>query len=127
MELELLNALMPHLVSIAVTIVMAIAGWVGTKLGRAIDEQKNAKQIREIVEHTVRYVEQVAKAMGSEEKLELAKARVIEYAESKGLRISQIEIEILIEAFVNELNEKYSYQNVFEVELDEGREAHEVS
>ena len=127
MELELINALMPHLVSIAVTIVMAIAGWVGTKLGRAIDEQKNAKQIRDIVEHTVRYVEQVAKSMGSEEKLELAKARVVDYANTKGLRISEIEIEILIEAFVNELNEKYSYQNVYEVELDEGVEAHEVS
>jgi hypothetical protein len=97
---------------------MAIAGWVGTKLGRAIDEQKNAKQIRDIVEHTVRYVEQVAKAMGSEEKLELAKSRVIEYANSKGLRISQIEIEILIEAFVNELNEKYETSNIFEIDLD---------
>ncbi len=119
--MELLNALLPHLLSIAVTVVMAIAGWVGTKLGKYIDEQKNSKQIREIVAHTVRYVEQVAKDLGSEQKLELAKARVVDYANTKGLRISEIEVEILIEAFVNELNESYSFihePDVFEVTLE---------
>ena len=108
MNQELINALMPYLLSALGTILTAVAAWLGSKLGHYIDSQKESKLIREIIAKTVQYVEQVGKSLGSEEKFELAKQKAVEWANSKGLQISEVELEILIEAFVNELYGHYT-------------------
>ena len=108
MNQELINALMPYLLSALGTILTAVGAWLGSKLGRYIDTQRESKLIREIIAKTVQYVEQVGKTLGSEEKFDLAKQKAVEWAQSKGLQVSEVELEILIEAFVNELYGHYT-------------------
>ena len=108
MNQELINALMPYLLSALGTILTAVGAWLGSKLGRYIDAQRESKLIREIIAKTVQYVEQVGKTLGSAEKFDLAKQKAVEWAQSKGLQVSEVELEILIEAFVNELYGHYT-------------------
>ena len=93
---ELLLELQPHLISMAVAILTALASWIGLKA----KELLNTRLKREIVEDTVLYVEQVAKELGSEEKLKLAKEKALEWFDAKGLKVSETELEILIESTV---------------------------
>lgn len=93
---ELLLELQPHIISIAVTLLSAFAGWLGIKVKAFLDTQEK----RDIVEATVMYVEQVGHALGSHEKLELAKEKALEWINTKGFKVSEIELEILIESAV---------------------------
>lgn len=93
---ELLVQLQPALISIAVTLITAIASWLGLKA----KELLNTRIKRAIVEDTVLYVEQVAKELGSQEKFKLAKEKAIEWLNAKGLKVSETELEILIESTV---------------------------
>ena len=93
---ELLLELQPHIISIAVTLLSAFAGWLGIKVKAFLD----TKEKREIVESTVKYVEQVGRSLGSHEKLELAKEKALEWLNVRGFNISDVELEILIEAAV---------------------------
>ena len=93
---ELLLELQPALISILMTVLTGLAGWLGLKVKAFLD----TKEKRDIVEATVMYVEQVAKSMGSEEKLALAKTKALEWINTKGFNVSEIELEILIESAV---------------------------
>lgn len=93
---ELLLELQPHIISIAVTLISALAGWLGLKVKAFLDTQEK----RDIVEATVMYVEQVGKTLGGDEKLALAKERALEWINTKGFKVSEIELEILIESAV---------------------------
>ena len=99
---ELLLELQPHLISMAIALLTALGGWLGLKL----KDLMNTKIKRDIVRETVNYVEQIGKALGSAEKLLLAKTKALEYVNSKGLKISEVELEILIESFVNQLKQE---------------------
>lgn len=105
MNSELFNALMPYFISALATILTAIGAWLGTKVKGLLD----TKEKKDIVEATVKYVEQVGKTLGSEEKLNLAKQKALQWFESKGLKVSEIELEILIEAFVNDFYSHYDF------------------
>ena len=108
--MELLEALKPALLEIATVLFTAFAGWLAVKVNEwlyANKEEANAKQTRAIVEATVKYVEQVAKSLGSEEKFALAKEKAVEWINAKGLSVSEVELEVLIEACVNEFFGKY--------------------
>ena len=58
---------------------------------------------KEIVKDTVNYVEQVFKDIHGAEKLEKAKEKALEWLNEKGIKISETELEILIESAVNGL------------------------
>lgn len=111
---ELINALMPYIISASATILAAIGAWLGTKVKGWLD----TKEKKQIVEATVKYVEQVGKALGSEEKLALAKEKALEWVQSKGLKVGEVELEILIEAFVNDFYGHYEEQ-VIEVNMEQ--------
>lgn len=65
-----------------------IARWLGVKLAKILD----TKEKREIVEATVKYVEQVAKSVGldAEGKKALAVAKASEWLADKGLPVSEV-------------------------------------
>lgn len=112
MNNELINALMPYIISALATVLTAFGAWLGTKVKDLFD----TKQKRTIVESTVKYVEQVGKALGSEEKLNLAKQKALQWFEAKGLKVSEIELEILIEAFVNDFYGHYALEEDLAIE-----------
>lgn len=59
---------------------------------------------KELVGIAVRAVEQTYKHLHGEEKLNLAKIEVIKLAKSKGIKISEKELDLMIESSVREMN-----------------------
>ena len=66
---------------------------------------ERSKTKKEIVEATVKYIEQIYKGVmvSNEDKLSKAKEKALEWLNSKGLKISDTELDILIESAVNGL------------------------
>lgn len=66
----------------------------------------NTDTKKEIAMLTVRYVEQVFKTLHGEEKLDKAKSAFVKMLNEKGIKISDDEINMLLEAAVHQMNEK---------------------
>lgn len=104
---ELLDLLKPSLLEIAGVLLSAFAGFAAVQIKAWFD----TKQKRAIVESTVQYVEQVGRALGSEEKFALAKKKALEWLNAKGLKVVDVELEVLIEAAVNSFFEHYELEH----------------
>ncbi len=66
----------------------------------------NTDTKKEIAMLTVRYVEQVFTALHGKDKLEKAKSTFVDMLNEKGIKISEAEIDMLLEAAVNQMNER---------------------
>lgn len=102
---DLFDALKPELMNIAVILLTALASWIGVQVNawlKAGKTDKEYRQIKNIINDTVDYVEQVAKRLDldSEGKLDLATQTASEWLTGKGIKFSQAEINVLIEATV---------------------------
>ena len=98
------KTIQPYLLEIIVAILTGIASFIGVKVKKVYEEYVNTKTKKDIVDTTVKYVEQVYKDIHGEEKLNKAKEKAIEWLDEKGISISDTELEILIEASVNAFN-----------------------
>lgn len=98
--------LQPYLLEILVAILTGIASFIGVKIKKVYEEYVNTKVKKDVVEDTVKYVEQVFKDIHGQEKLEKAKEKALEWLNEKGISISEVELEILIEATVNSFNKE---------------------
>ena len=78
-----------NLIEILATIITAVASFIGVSIKKA----------------TVEYIEQIYKTamITNEDKLAKCKEKALEWLNSKGLKISDTELEILIESAVNGL------------------------
>lgn len=92
-----------YLFEILATIITALASFVGVSIKNAYTKYINTQTKKEIVKDTVNYVEQVFKDIHGKEKLEKAKEKALEWLNEKGIKISETELEILIESAVNGL------------------------
>lgn len=90
------------IISLLGTILTAIGGYIGNIYKKYI----NDKQKRQIVEDTVKYVEQITKdiSISSENKFKKCKTKAIEWLNSKNIKFSDTELEVLIESAVNGFN-----------------------
>lgn len=100
--LDFINDNLNLILSILGTILTAIGGYIGTLYKKYI----NDKTKKQIINDTVKYVEQITKdiSISSENKLKKAKDKALEWLNSKGIKISNTELEVLIESAVNEFN-----------------------
>lgn len=101
--LELLQAgfmeiLMMAITTMAGVITVAVKKFL-TKKGIITDMQKHEK----LVGHVVKAVEQGYKDFRGDEKFEIAKDKIVELANEKGFKITDAEIETLIEACITEM------------------------
>lgn len=69
-------------------------------------EYINTDTKKKIATLTVHYVEQVFKTLHGEEKLDKAKSAFVKMLNEKGIKISDDEINMLLEAAVHQMNEK---------------------
>ena len=81
------------------------------KIVEVKDGVKKEKTKKMIVEDSVRFVEQKFKNLSSKKKFEKAKGYALELLTDKGITISDLELEILIESVCNNLNNKNSYKS----------------
>ena len=101
-----MEILQNYLFEILVTILTGVASFVGLTIKKAYTKYVDTKTKKEIVKATVAYVEQVYKTVKGEEKLNKAKEKALEWLNEKGIKISDTELEIMIEACVNGLSQK---------------------
>ena len=101
---NILETIQPYILEIIVAILTGVASFIGMKLKKVYEDHINTKTKKDIVDSTVKYVEQVYKDIHGEEKLNKAKEKALEWLNEKGINISDTELEILIEASVNGFN-----------------------
>lgn len=94
-----------YIMEILATIITAVASYIGVQIKKAYTRYVDTKNKKEIVKSTVEYVEQIYKGVmvSNEDKLNKAKEKALEWLNSKGLKISDTELDILIESAVNGL------------------------
>lgn len=101
---NILETIQPYILEIIVAILTGVASFIGMKIKKVYEDYVNTKTKKDVVDTTVKYVEQVYKDIHGAEKLEKAKEKALEWLNEKGISISDTELEILIEASVNGFN-----------------------
>ncbi len=85
------------------TILTAVISFIGIKLKSLYEKNTNNCIKKNIVEDTVKYVEQLYKNKTSEEKKQIAKYNIIELLTEKKITITDLELEVLIESACNNI------------------------
>ena len=98
------NQLLDILLPILATFLTGLFTYIGTRLKKVYEEKVNTETAKNVVEDAVRFVQQVYKDLKGPEKLEKATAQVVEILQSKGISMSEAEINMLIESAVYGLN-----------------------
>lgn len=93
-------------VEILSTILTAVFSYIGLKLKANIEKCLNDKTKKDIIEDTVKYVEQLYSNLNGDEKLTKAKEKAVEWLNERKINISNTELEVLIESVLNEIKEK---------------------
>ena len=99
---ELLSTYVLPLLAAALT---ALAGFVGTQIKNLYRRWVDDKTKEAVVRTCVKAVEQLYRDLGCPEKLKRAKAGIRQMLEEKGIFISELEMEMLIESVVAEFNQ----------------------
>lgn len=101
----MMELIQDNLIQILATIITAVASFIGMSIKKAYTKYVDTKTKKEIVDSTVKYIEQIYKGVmiSNEDKLSKAKEKALEWLNSKGLKISDTELDILIESAVNGL------------------------
>lgn len=112
----LLNELFgTYLIPAVVTVVGAIASWVGVQLKKLYTDKVNTKEKQEVVQSTVTYIQQVYWDLKGEEKLEKAVETASDWLTSKGINVSDSELRVLIESAVYNMKKGFESGTVLEV------------
>lgn len=86
------------------TLFIALAGVLATQLKLAYQKHVNTSLKKEVAETCVKAVEQIYNSCNGEEKLDKAKENMIKLLAEKGITISNLELDMLIESVVAEFN-----------------------
>ena len=89
--------------SIILTVLTGILTWLGAMIKKVYNEKVTNQTVREVISDCVAYVAQKAKTEKITNKYELAKEKAVNILQSKGINITDDEIDLLIESFVNSL------------------------
>ena len=106
------------IVQIFVVLLVYFGGSYLRKLRKHLDERVR----HETAQSAVKYVEQVFTTLGSSEKFEEAKNKLILLLEEKGIGITDTDVRVLIEEAVYELNEE---KNEGIIDIDEDMKKYE--
>ncbi|MCI9110210.1 MAG: hypothetical protein HFH47_00170 [Bacilli bacterium] len=87
--------------------ITGMASFIGIKLKTLFEQRVNTETKKKIIADTVKYVEQITKGISitSENKKQKAKTKALEWLKEKKIKISNTELDILIESAVNSLKE----------------------
>ena len=82
----------------------AFAGFIGAQIKKIYENHVNDETKEKVVATCVKAVEQLYLDLNGEEKLNKAKENIVAMLSTKGIEISDIEIDMLIESCVAEMN-----------------------
>ena len=98
---DIISSISSDLPGIISTIITGVIGYLGVRIKNIIKEYYMDRTKKEIVEKTVKYVEQTCKNYSCSEKKNKALDMSLEWLKQKKINISDTELEILIESAVN--------------------------
>ena len=100
---EIITQMITEYLPVILTAVMtAIVGFVKSKYTKIANDSIK----KDVAATTVKYIEQIYKDVHGTEKLEKAKETMLALLEEKGIKISDIELVILLESAVKDMNYK---------------------
>ena len=82
----------------------ALAGFIGTQVKKLYERYINDKTKEAVVRTCVKAAEQLYHDLGGPEKLKKAQEGAVEMLNEKGIPISELELNLLIESVVSEFN-----------------------
>lgn len=96
---EMINALIP----VMITALTGIISYIGIALKKKLSAKLDTEEKRKLIQTVVKYVEQVYTDIHGKEKLDMALQSAEELFEEKGIKISHLELEMMIEEAVNNI------------------------
>ena len=102
---NLLTEMMPTIIELLGMVLTAVAVYVGATIKKYFNEKINTETKRKVVETTCRYVNQIFADLEGPAKLEKAKENILAQLNEKGVPITDLELEVLIESTVNGFKE----------------------
>lgn len=88
-------------------IILAICGIAASYAANLYEKYVNTDTKRKVAATTVAYIEQVYKDIHGDEKLARAMAVAASILEQKGIKTTEDELKVLLEAAVKEMNDKF--------------------
>ena len=95
------DAIQPNLIAIIVAILTGIASFIGTKIKTLYETKVNDETKRKVVKTVVNAVEQLYNDLSGNEKLLKAQENIVNMLNEKGIKISELEMKMLIEETCN--------------------------
>ena len=92
--------------SIIYTVATAILGFIGMTIKNAIEKYVDEKKKEKVVETCVKAAEQLYKELKGNTKLKKVKENIISMLSEQNLTISELEMDMMIEAAVAEMNKQ---------------------
>lgn len=96
------------------SIITAIAGYIGIVVKNLYQKYVNDQTKKDVVKTVVKGIEQIYKDLHGEEKLDKALEAASEMLFEKGIKITEFELKMLIEASVAEFNDAFNKDVVIE-------------
>ena len=118
---DFLNQLIQILLPILATFITGVFTYLGNKIKKTYEEKVKTETAKTVVKDVVQFVEQVYKDLHGPEKLQKAIEQASAILKSKGIEITETEINMLIESAVYGLNEglkKDEEETLKDVETD---------
>ena len=104
---------MSYVLPVIITALSALAGYIGMQVKKLYETHINTKVKQDVVRTCVKAAEQLYNDLGGPVKLVKAKEGVRQMLEEKGITISELELNLLIESVVSEFN--YGFAKASEV------------
>lgn len=89
------------------TLLTGIAGYIGLRLKKIFETKEIDETKKKVVKDCVKAVEQLYKDLKGDEKKQKAIENIVAMLDSKGIPITELEIEMLIESTVSEFNKAF--------------------
>lgn len=103
---------------ILTTIITALAGWLAVVLKNLANKYLNDKTKQEIAKIVVSGIEQCYKTLEGPEKLEKALDAASEMLNEKGIKVTEVELRMLLESALGEFNKVFEKETQAKVETD---------
>ena len=94
-----------NILEIIGTILTGLVAYIATRLKNKYEEYVNTETKQKIVKTVVNAVEQLYKDLDGTKKLEKAKENIIALLNEKGITITELEMDMMIEEVVNGFNQ----------------------
>ena len=108
-----------YIIPIIMAICTAIAGWFGVQIKALCQRYLDNKTKRDVVRTCVKAVEQLYHDLGGPEKLKKAQEGIIAMLNEKGIPISELEMNTLIESVVCEFNYGFGVSDELEEAIEQ--------